>query len=232
MVKPHYLSEFVTGLSSPSIKAHADSAAPVQHIKLALLQPLANTEMFAACRNPSSRAIRLADGSVCGISNHEYLDIQPLNRAWRQAVKTMALPSEVTFDLTLPTMEGTRPSEDKSITLKGDELICASRPKEDKDTSSKEDESASSSYQLYWESTTPADGALSVVTQDVMTLAITLATMMRMCMKGEICFKLALSEKVGARPQRSAMKLLEKQLSAIAKHKTSGNDGKTEVNTE
>jgi hypothetical protein len=145
-------------------------------------------------------------------------------------VKTLALSSEVTFDLTLPTMESTPPSEDKTTTSKGGETACSSRPKEDRAASLKGDGAARSSHELYWESTIPSDGGLAVVTPGVMTLAVTLATQMRMRVKDEVRFKLALPE--GVQPTPSAMKLLEMQLSALAKHETAGNDGEQQVSTE
>lgn len=67
-----------------------------QKARLALLQPLANPDMLEACRNPHSRVIRRPNGL------HEFLDIRPLSKAWRQATIKVMPFSHLIFDLTLP----------------------------------------------------------------------------------------------------------------------------------
>jgi hypothetical protein len=102
------LSDITTRLSSLSIETSkpSHSGSQIQQAKLVLLQPLANADMLAACRNPDSRLIRKPNGFVCGTSNYEYLDIRALSVAWRQAVTKVPPISQVTFDLTLPKPEG------------------------------------------------------------------------------------------------------------------------------
>lgn len=103
---PSSLSDITIGLSSLSIETSkpSDSESQTQHTKLVLpiLQPLANANMLAACRNPDSRFVRMSDGSKGLPSDYEFLDIRSLNAAWRQAVKKAVPVSEMMFDLTLP----------------------------------------------------------------------------------------------------------------------------------
>jgi hypothetical protein len=108
ITEPSLLSDITTRLSSLSIETSkpSHSGSQIQQAKLVLLQPLANADMLAACRNPDSRLIRKPNGFVCGTSNYEYLDIRPLSVAWRQAVTKVPPISQVTFDLTLPKPEG------------------------------------------------------------------------------------------------------------------------------
>ncbi|GIJ99566.1 hypothetical protein Aspvir_001700 [Aspergillus viridinutans] len=104
---PDHLNEFhiTAGLSSLNTGTSGASPEPVpqtQRVKLVLLQPLANPDMLAACRNPGSRVTRRSTGLSGGSSTREFLDIRPLSKAWRQA--TMKVPpfSHLIFDLTLP----------------------------------------------------------------------------------------------------------------------------------
>jgi hypothetical protein len=185
ITEPRLLSNITTGLSNLSIEAtkSSHSGSEAQQVKLVLLQPLANIDMLTACRNPDSRLIRKSDGSVCGTSNHEYLDIRPLSLAWRQAVTKVPPISHITFDLTLP-----RPVEDEKST--------------------------SGEFQkVYWDTAVPKEGGLAVGTQDVMTLAITLATGTRMRADGILKFRITYDETEGA--SLRGVKLLEKQLLAL-----------------
>ncbi|KAH6849676.1 hypothetical protein B0I37DRAFT_369558 [Chaetomium sp. MPI-CAGE-AT-0009] len=70
--------------------------------RLALLQPLADPAMFAACRNPASKTIHRPDSRVGEVVSHEYLDISALDKAWRHALSKAPPTSHVTFDLRLP----------------------------------------------------------------------------------------------------------------------------------
>jgi hypothetical protein len=71
-------------------------------LRLALLQPLVDPAMFAACRNPASKTIRHRDGRVSDVIGPEYLDISALDKAWRHALAKVSPTSHVTFDLSLP----------------------------------------------------------------------------------------------------------------------------------
>ncbi|KAF4164368.1 hypothetical protein CNMCM6936_009304 [Aspergillus lentulus] len=104
---PDDLNEFhiTAGLSSLNTGGPGASPDPVprtRKVKLVLLQPLANPDMLAACRNPDSRVTRRSTGLSGDTSTCEFLDIRPLSKAWRQA--TMKVPpfSHLIFDLTLP----------------------------------------------------------------------------------------------------------------------------------
>jgi hypothetical protein len=101
------VSDITEGVSSLIIETSElpDSASQVQHARLVLLQPLANADTLETCRNPNSRFIRNTEGAIVRPSNFEYLNIQRLNAAWRQAVKNATPFPQVTFDLTLPKEE-------------------------------------------------------------------------------------------------------------------------------
>jgi hypothetical protein len=181
ITEPSLLSNITIGLSNLSIdtsKLLPDSGSQTPPTTLVLLQPLANADMLASCRDPDSRLVRKPNGSVCGASNHEYLNIQPLSLAWRQAVIKAPPISQLTFDLTLPKHEG-------------DEIF----------------------EKVYWDTGMPREGGLAVRTQDVMTLAITIATGTRMRADGVLKFGVAYDETEGV--SIKAMKLLEKQLLAL-----------------
>ena len=108
---PTQLSDLTLGLSNLSLEnaRQLQLDSTTQKITLALLQPLADVDMLATCRNPDSRIVRKPNGVICGTSNNEYLDIRPLSLAWRQAWTKLAPISNVTFDLGLP--NGTESTE-------------------------------------------------------------------------------------------------------------------------
>lgn len=77
--------------------------SPNNHsVVLALLEPLSQKDMFAACRNPASREMHGPDGRVRGMSKDEYLNIEPLSTAWRHALRASTPLTHIVFDLTLP----------------------------------------------------------------------------------------------------------------------------------
>ncbi|GIJ85109.1 hypothetical protein Asppvi_003965 [Aspergillus pseudoviridinutans] len=105
MIEPNVLDEsFITsGLSSLSIgtsEGPPKSSPQTRKARLVLLQPLANAKMLQACRNPQSR--RIFKNNCLFTSGNELLDIQPLSRAWRQALMNVPPFSHLIFDLTLP----------------------------------------------------------------------------------------------------------------------------------
>lgn len=187
---PSSPSDITIGLSSLAIeppKLEVSTSGP--QTMLAILQPLANAAMLAACRNPNSRFLRMGDGTICGPSNYEYLNIRPLSAAWRlamnQAASNLTPISDVMFDVTLP----------------------------------KGGESNGSGFQkVYWETTSiPPEGGIAVYTQDVMTLVITLATAVRMRSSGEVRLGLTYDLAEGVAP--SSMAALKKQLHRLANFK-------------
>ncbi|KAF4211778.1 hypothetical protein CNMCM8980_008686 [Aspergillus fumigatiaffinis] len=104
---PDDLNEFhiTAGLSSLNTGGSAASPDPAPRtrtVKLVLLQPLANPDMLAACRNPDSRVTRRSTGNSGDTSTSEFLDIRPLSKAWRQATMNVPPFSHLIFDLTLP----------------------------------------------------------------------------------------------------------------------------------
>ncbi|GFF82219.1 hypothetical protein IFM47457_05730 [Aspergillus lentulus] len=105
MIEPNVLDEsFITsGLSSLSIgtsEGPPKSSPQTRKARLVLLQPLANAKMLQACRNPQSR--RILKNDCLFTSSNELLDIQPLSRAWRQAIMNVPPFSHLIFDLILP----------------------------------------------------------------------------------------------------------------------------------
>ncbi|GAQ07580.1 hypothetical protein ALT_4901 [Aspergillus lentulus] len=105
MIEPNVLDEsFITsGLSSLSIgtsEGPPKSSPQTRKARLVLLQPLANAKMLQACRNPQSR--RILKNNCLFTSSNELLDIQPLSRAWRQAIMNVPPFSHLIFDITLP----------------------------------------------------------------------------------------------------------------------------------
>ncbi|KAL2180650.1 uncharacterized protein P884DRAFT_267386 [Thermothelomyces heterothallicus CBS 202.75] len=86
-------------------------AAPPR-LRLALLQPLADPAVLAACRMPAPGAANLDDEDTGVVSpaiagvGHEYLDITPLDEAWRTALAKAPPASQITFDLRLPRAVG------------------------------------------------------------------------------------------------------------------------------
>jgi hypothetical protein len=72
------------------------------HLRLALLYPLADPAMFAACRNPAPNTSRLPNGQVDEASIHELLDISALAKAWRHAMAKAPPTAHITIDLSFP----------------------------------------------------------------------------------------------------------------------------------
>ena len=97
-----HITIVLSNLSIETSKLSSESASWTQQTKLVLLQPLANADTLEVCREPDSRLVHKPNGSVCGTSNHEYLDIRPLSKAWRQALTKVPPISQLTFDLALP----------------------------------------------------------------------------------------------------------------------------------
>lgn len=89
-------------LSSLSISPPQPDSTTEQHITLPILQPLSTPAMLAACRDPSSRIVRMPNNRASDARGPELLDITPLGGAWRHALSKLPPPAAVTFDLTLP----------------------------------------------------------------------------------------------------------------------------------
>ena len=79
---PSSLSDITIGLSNLGLESSDSSSVPhTKRAKLVLLQPLANADTLATCRDPNSRVIRNQDGVFARLSNYEDLNIQPLSAA-------------------------------------------------------------------------------------------------------------------------------------------------------
>ena len=83
----------------------------------------------------------------------------------------------------------------------------------------KGDESTGTFQKVYWEVATPNRWCLAVLTRDVMNIVITIATEMRMRVGGELRLGLIYDET--ERGTNKKMKILEKQLLALAEYKAS-----------
>lgn len=145
--------------------------------------------MLAACRNPSSKIMWAMDGSSSYSSDDEFLNIQPLGAAWRQAVTKATPPREVIFDLTLPKEEA----------------------------STEGDASTNRSEGVYWSHALPPQGGLAIRILDVITLAVTLATNIKMRTAADLKFSVITKEPESIQPE--SMEKLEMQLLALANFK-------------
>lgn len=147
-----------------------------QKINIPILQPLARSPMFNACRNPDSRIIRMQDGRKGGVTEDEILNIKPLGLKWRQALRRLTLPSGpfvLIFDLTLPQRTDTIEHNSEERT----------------------------SQTLYWDTGTPAEGGFGVPTHDLRILVVTLAIAVKM-RAGSLCdFEVSARKEEGLMPK-------------------------------
>ncbi|EJD50546.1 hypothetical protein AURDEDRAFT_112174 [Auricularia subglabra TFB-10046 SS5] len=178
-------------LSSLSVET-SGSASQTRTAKLALLQPLATPAMLAACRNPSSRVVRFPYGESLG---SEILNIAALGKAWRQALLAVPPVTHLIFDLSFPVLQAS--GDDGSIQMNppGDMPLRLSW------------DTAIAPLAVHWQH-------LAIRAADVMRLAVTIATTVRMRAPGDIHFEVVYNEEDGA--SQKAMDLLRKQLRAIA----------------
>lgn len=90
-------------LASLAANLSPEHHGSVQHIHLALLQPLSDPEFFDQSRDFISRYVPDSYGTRANPTKDEYLDITTLSKAWRKPWSTFpACMNRVTFDLTLP----------------------------------------------------------------------------------------------------------------------------------
>jgi hypothetical protein len=228
ITEPRLLTDITAKLATLNL-----SAPEPPPTTLVLLQPLANAATLAACL-PNSRST--------STPNLQYLDIQPLSLAWRQAVIKAPPMRDLVFDLRLPLLTGT--SASSASTTSGDEIRGVPRvPRVQRvqevqalplpsstPTSSPETTSASGVQggfqKLYWVTAVPREGGLAVPTRDVMKLIVTIATGIRMRVGGDVRFGLVFDGREGVTGR--AMKLLKKQLGALEKEYKKGGQGTVE----
>jgi hypothetical protein len=132
--------------------------------------------MLTACRPPNP------------CSKYEFLNIQTLSLAWRQAITKIPPISHIIFDLSLP--KPPPPSSPSS----GEEAEF---------------------QKIYSDAALPAGGGPTVLFRDVMMMVVTIATGTRMRAEGKVRFEVVFDENEGVIP--AGVKLLEKQLSALEK---------------
>lgn len=146
-------------------------------IRLSLLLPLANSEILASCRDPSSKHMRDQDGNRLNTpTNHEYLDLTALSKLWRKAC--MQIPSagvkEICFDLALPR---------KSDAEDGQAEI------------------------IHWDAHIPSEGGIAVQTRECASLIVLLATTLKVREGGRglgVQFRLSEGEEQGGRMSKVA----------------------------
>lgn len=143
-------------LSSVSISPPQPDST-TEHITLPLLHPLSTPAMLAACRNPSSRIVRMPNGRASDARGPELLDITALGNAWRHALSKLPPPAAVTFDLTLP-----KPTPGKG--------------EGSPDAEADADADADSLPRVYWATSTGSAVHVAVEQVNVMRLVVTLAS--------------------------------------------------------
>ncbi|PMD64645.1 uncharacterized protein K444DRAFT_491862, partial [Hyaloscypha bicolor E] len=178
ITEPRLLTDITAKLATLNL-----SAPEPPPTTLVLLQPLANAATLAACL-PTSRST--------STPNLQYLDIQPLSLAWRQAVIKAPPMRDLVFDLPLPLPSSTPTSSPETTSTSGVQ---------------------GGLQKLYWVTAVPREGGLAVPTRDVMTLIVTIATGIRMRVGGDVRFGLVFDGREGVTGR--AMKLLKKQLGAL-----------------
>ncbi|KAH8786242.1 hypothetical protein BGZ57DRAFT_818281 [Hyaloscypha finlandica] len=193
ITEPRLLTDIAAKLETLNL-----SAPEPPPTTLVLLQPLANAATLAACL-PASRST--------STSNLQYLDIQPLSLAWRQAViKAPPMQDLVVQEMqALPLLFSTPASSSKSTSASGGH---------------------GGFQKLYWDTAVPREGGLAVRTRDVITLIVTIATGIRMRVDGEVRFGLVFDGREGVTGH--AMKLLKKQLGVLEKDYKKGGKGTVE----
>lgn len=174
------LEDLTSDMSSTNL--NNNDSAPPPKLVLSLLQPLANPEMLALCRNPASRFITMSDGRKSATTNSECLNLAPLNRAWRQAISKAPPRAEVVFDIRLPVV------------------------------------SDPDAQKVYWIVALPRGGGLGIEVQHVMTMALTIATGLRMRVKGECRFGVVYEDE-GKRFGEGSMLRFERELINLAESK-------------
>lgn len=170
---PSLLQDFVITIDQSSIhtdlsKASSESLSQTKQTRLVLLQPLAEAETLAACRGSKSSLFHNSDGSACGPSNHEYLNIEPLSKIWRQALMKVAPIPYLIFDLSLPKEDEKKKGTPQLPKVHWD----TSMPSQGRD--------------------------LGIHAREVMTMVITIATVTRMRFGGNVRFEVTYGENDGA----------------------------------
>jgi hypothetical protein len=228
ITEPRLLTDITAKLATLNL-----SAPEPPPTTLVLLQPLANAATLAACL-PASRST--------STSNLQYLDIQPLSLAWRQAVIKAPPMQDLVFDLRLPLPTATSASSASTTSGNGVREVprvprvprvqeLQALPLLFSTTASSSKSTSASGVQgrfqkLYWDTAVPREGGLAVHTRDVITLIVTIATGIRMRVDGEVRFGLVFDGREGVIGH--AMKLLKKQLGALEKEYKKGGKGTVE----
>ncbi|GIJ83143.1 hypothetical protein Asppvi_001662 [Aspergillus pseudoviridinutans] len=74
-----HIAAGLSSLSTGGLGASPEPTSQTQKVKLVLLQPLANPDMLATCRNAGSRVTRRATGLSRGSSTREFSGYRPLS---------------------------------------------------------------------------------------------------------------------------------------------------------
>lgn len=251
------LTDQTTGLSlenadsSPSTSQSQPmpKSIPQQRTRLVILQPLAGEKFLSACRDPSSRILRKDDGTVCGRQTTEFLNLQPLLKAWQVALTkaTLAAPiTNVVFDLRLPE-SSEETASNRRVIMDGVvpvletgaprgpgadayvEVSIEAEPLDESDLNVEEKESDNGFWPVSWEVAMPRRGGIGIITQHVMTLVVTLATAMRMRTHGQLTFGIAYDHSI--EELHWSMNRLQKHLDNLGNWKSKTVDEEGSNNT-
>lgn len=147
------MADDVLTISHPTQLEELSAASPEQPLtlRLKLLFALKDPALLASSRNPGSKFVRDNAGNRLRPHDSEYLDIQSLGKAWRQALAACPAASvqRIVFDGALP-----RDLREESESVVAEEL--------------------------FWDRTMPHEGGIAVGTQDFINLVVSLATVFKM----------------------------------------------------
>ncbi|PYI14503.1 hypothetical protein BO99DRAFT_485150, partial [Aspergillus violaceofuscus CBS 115571] len=91
------LHEFYRVEELPHLSSKSTPTPRQLQATIALLQPLRKTDILESCRQP-----RATPYTGCRNARHEYLNLDPLSKAWRQQMMKLPPFGRLVFDLTLP----------------------------------------------------------------------------------------------------------------------------------
>jgi len=164
-------------------------------VELAILQPLANPDILAACRNRRPPQVHGDGNSPMNINSLDYqeqLNLRELGLAWRRALASIDPLQNVVFELALPEVT---PDSGRS---------------------------RGAAAEIYWMHKMPRGGCLYVEPHQVIRLITTLATALRMRSDGDVRFDVKYIKGEG---DARLMQLLRRQLFALAECNSSIGDG-------
>ncbi|PYH80489.1 hypothetical protein BO82DRAFT_355455 [Aspergillus uvarum CBS 121591] len=94
---PSVLHDFYHAEELPPLGSESTSIPHQRQATIALLQPFWNTNILESCRQS-----RATTNTGFRDARYEYLNLDPLSKAWRQQMMKLPLFARLVFDLTLP----------------------------------------------------------------------------------------------------------------------------------